>query len=527
MGQALASRGVRAEMVIVSTAGDRRAADTPWGEGAFVRAIEQAVLDGFADVAVHSAKDVPTEEDPRLWIGGYLPRAEARDALVLANGRVGSLDDLAPGSVVGTDSPRRRGFLLARRPDLQVRAIHGNVDSRVRRLDAGEVDALVLAAAGLIRLNLEHRISQLLPTEVMPPAAGQGALAVQVRSDDNAARSVVASFDDPPTRRAVETERAALAATGGGCRAPIGVLAEVSGDRLTVTCGFATLDGRATGIEAVSGSTNEATPLAHELARRIVERRSREATDRRVIVTRPVSDSSVIATRLAELGVQPVIVPAIEIDLLDQSAAVTDALRQLAGYDWAVATSANGARTVALCASHNGLPLTVTRWAAVGRRTQRELEEAGVGGVWIPAQSNATSLAAGLPVEPGQRVVWFAGSLADDSLVGDLEARGAIVTRVLAYVTREAPAPSAALLRGALVDGFANAVVFASELAVRGFMALAREQGLDAEALRLPAVCVGPRTAATAAQAGFFVADIAHNQDATVLAELAALAASR
>ena len=526
VGHALATRGIRAEMVIVSTAGDRRSRDTPWGEGAFVRAIEQALLDGTVDVAVHSAKDVPTEEDPRLRIGGYLPRAEPRDALVLPHARLGPLDDLAPGSVIGTDSPRRRGFLLARRPDLHVRSIHGNVDSRLRRLDAGEVDALVLAAAGLMRLGLAHRISQLLPADLMPPAPGQGALAVQVRMDDALTREMVAAVDDAPTRSAVEAERAALAATGGGCRAPIGMLAEVAGDRLTLTGGFATLDGRAAGMEAIAGETIQALALASELARRIVERRSREAAGKRVIVTRAASDSSAIGARLTELGVQPINVPAIEIELLDRSPDLIGALRRLAAFDWAAVTSANGARAVALCAGRTGVSLEGTRWAAVGRRTARELEEAGLAYVWVPSESNAMALASELPAQPGEQVVWFAGSLADDSLARAIEARGASVTRVLAYTTREAPAVSTEPLRRALDEGSVGAVVFASESAVRGYLALADTAGLRAEAHRIPAICVGPNTAAAAGSAGFFVAEVAQTQDASVLAELAALVAS-
>jgi hydroxymethylbilane synthase len=527
VGHALYTRGVHAEMVIVSTAGDRRSPDTAWGEGAFVRAIEQALLDGTVDVAVHSAKDLPTDEDPRLRICGYLPRAEPRDALVLRHSNLGSLEDLPSGSVVGTDSPRRRGFLLARRPDLQVLSIHGNVDSRLRRLDAGEVDALVLAAAGLVRLGLGHRISQVLPVDLMPPAAGQGALAVQVRSDDTAASGLIAAVDHAPTRAAVEAERAALVATGGGCRAPVGVLAEVAGDRLTITGGFATLDGRATGVETVVGEAARALPLARELARRIVNGRARHAAGRRVMLTRPASDVPATCARLIALGVQPVLVPAIAIELLDKSPKLLEAVRQLPRFQWAAVTSANGVRAVRECADREGLSLVGLRWAAVGQRTARELRAAGITDTWVPSESSAAALAAGLPLEPGERVVWFAGSLADGTLDQILGSRGALVTRVLAYRTIEAPAASQEVLRQALAEGPIDAVVLASESAVRGLLALADAVGARADTLRIPVVCVGPRTASAARDAGFVVADVAPTQDAAVLGELAALVASK
>ncbi|MDQ3937729.1 MAG: hydroxymethylbilane synthase, partial [Chloroflexota bacterium] len=166
VADAVAASGWRHELVIVETEGDRRAPDTAWGEGAFVKSIEQALLEGRADIAVHSAKDVPTDEQPSLAICAYLRREDPRDALVVAGaGAVGgaTLDSLPPASVVGTDSPRRTGFLRAHRPDLTVRPLHGNVDTRLRRLDAGEVDALVLAVAGLIRLGRQDRIGERIP----------------------------------------------------------------------------------------------------------------------------------------------------------------------------------------------------------------------------------------------------------------------------------------------------------------------------------------------------------------------------
>jgi hydroxymethylbilane synthase len=264
---ALEREGRPTRLVIVETEGDRRAPDTAWGEGAFVAAIERALLDGRVDVAVHSAKDVPTDQDPRLRIAAYLPRADARDALVVRTDATNRrLADLPAGTRVGTDSPRRTGFLLAARPDLSVHPLHGNVDTRLRRLDDGETDALVLACAGLDRLGLGERIVERIEPGIVPPAPGQGAIAVQIRRDDTAMLASVAAIDDRRTRQAVETERAFLSASGGGCRAPIGALATIRGEELELLGGWVETDGSTRVISDRRGPVASAERLARELA---------------------------------------------------------------------------------------------------------------------------------------------------------------------------------------------------------------------------------------------------------------------
>lgn len=259
---ALERQGRATRLVRVQTDGDRRAPDTAWGEGAFVKAIERALIAGRVDVAVHSAKDVPTDEDPRLSIAAYLVRGDARDALVVRDGSAASLDDLRHGSAVGTDSPRRAAFLLARRPDVRVRPLHGNVDTRLRRLGAGEADALILACAGLDRLGRGDRIAERIDPERMPPAPGQGALALQIRRDDARMLAVAASLDDRATRVAVEAERALLRAAGGGCRAPVGAYGEVVGTDFSLIAGHAEPDGMGLRIGRRAGPVDQATAVA-------------------------------------------------------------------------------------------------------------------------------------------------------------------------------------------------------------------------------------------------------------------------
>jgi len=223
VADALRTRGESVEILIIRTTGDQlqeTALPTP-GKGLFTTEIENALRRNEVDVAVHSLKDLPTEIAPEFCVAAIPRRADARDVL-LAREKV-SLATLASSAHVATSSPRRRGQLLYLRPDLQVKPIRGNVDTRIRRLMEGDVDAIVLAAAGVERLKLTSFVQEYLAPEIMCPAPGQGALAVQCREDDSATRAAVCFLDDAETRFCVEVERNILARLGGGCSVPVGV----------------------------------------------------------------------------------------------------------------------------------------------------------------------------------------------------------------------------------------------------------------------------------------------------------------
>lgn len=220
----LRATGATVELVRITTRGDLRQ-DAPvhglGGDGVFVRELEQALLDGRIDVAVHSLKDLPTATTPELVVAAVPARALPFDVLV-ATAPGTTLRGLRPGAVVGTSSVRRVAQVRAVRPDLVVRPLRGNVDTRLRRLDAGDYDALILAGAGLERLALAARITAVLGPPDFWPAVGQGALAVQIRADDARAAAAVAPLDHPPTHQAVRAERACLHALASGCLAPVG-----------------------------------------------------------------------------------------------------------------------------------------------------------------------------------------------------------------------------------------------------------------------------------------------------------------
>jgi hydroxymethylbilane synthase len=530
---ALEREGRPGRIVIIQTEGDRRVPDTAWGEGAFVAAIERALLDGHVDAAVHSAKDVPTNEDPSLRIGAYLPRADPRDALVVrAGAEERRIDDLPRGSRVGTDSPRRTGFLLARRPDLAVHPLHGNVDTRLRRLDAGETDTLVLACAGLDRIGLGDRIAQRLEPEVVPPAPGQGAIAVQIRRDDARMIALAAAIDDRSTRLTVEAERAFLIASGGGCRAPIGALATIDGNDLDLLGGYATPDGSDTALAHRRGPLTTGEGLARELAA-MLESRARiqtavarlepaasHAVARRVLVTRAAEQADELVSTLRDAGLDPVPVPTIAVEFEPPRGAVDVAAGLLHTYVWVIITSTNGARAILKAAERVLTDLGAPWWAVIGPATGSVLEREGIEVHFQPSQSRGIALAAQLPVHPGDRVLVVRGDLADAELAMALRARGAEVDDVVAYRTREAPEESRELLRRAFADGPIDAVNFTSGSTVRGLVALGRGESLDVRAI--PCVCIGPDTADEAVAAGFRVLAVSPTPD---LASLAAATA--
>ena len=275
--RALAAQGIETEQLIIESEGDRdrtTSLRTLGGRGIFVRTLERALLDGEIDVAVHSAKDVPSSPLAATALAAFLPRADVRDALVTTGGA--ALDALASGAQVGTGSRRRAAQLLARRPDLVPTDIRGNVDTRLRKLADGEVDALLLAAAGLIRLDRTDAATELLPPDVMLPAPGQGAIALQCRADDAAARALLAACDHPPTRIAVTAERAVLAALGVGCSLPIAALAHVRAGEVVLLARLLSRDGSRRIEVQRAAPTAEAEALGREVGEALLERGGRE-----------------------------------------------------------------------------------------------------------------------------------------------------------------------------------------------------------------------------------------------------------
>lgn len=260
--------GLSWEVVRISTRGDRqlgRPLPAIGGKGLFTQEIGQALLGGDVELAVHSLKDLPASASlPGLTVAAIPARAPANDAVIATDGL--TLDTLRQGARVGTSSPRRAAQLLATRPDLQPQPIRGNVDTRLRKLREGQVDALVVALAGLVRLGLAEEATQVLPFELMLPAPGQGALAVEIRADNAPVAEMLSRIGDPATTAAVTAERTLLQALGGGCSLPLGALATVAGDALALRAALVSLDGRRAARATCRGPASDPEGLARHVA---------------------------------------------------------------------------------------------------------------------------------------------------------------------------------------------------------------------------------------------------------------------
>lgn len=264
--------GLTVELVKFVTQGDK-ILDTPLakigGKGLFVKELENALLDGRADLAVHSMKDVPMDLPDNLTLAVICERENPFDAFV--SNQYLTLDDLPQGARLGTSSLRRKSQIQAYRPDLTIIDLRGNVGTRLGKLDAGEYDAIILAAAGLKRLQLESRIKQILPADLSLPAVGQGALGLECRSNDQAVLTLIAPLSDPATNICIRAERAFNHTLQGGCQVPIAGFAVLENNQLTMQGRVGSPDGQQLLKAEISGAPEQAEQLGQQLAQRLLE----------------------------------------------------------------------------------------------------------------------------------------------------------------------------------------------------------------------------------------------------------------
>lgn len=482
------------------------------GKGLFTQELEAALLAGRIDFAVHSLKDLPVEETPGLTLGAIACREEVRDVLVARDGL--TLATLPPGAVVGTSSLRRQAQLLALRPDLDVRSIRGNVDTRVRKVLEGEVDATVMAGAGLARLGLDGYITEWFDLETMLPAPGQGALAVQCRAADADTLTLLAALDDADLRAAVGAERAFLHGLGAGCSAPVGAHAALVRDpgaaaRIELSALLASPDGAT--VIRLHGAGSDGPRLGRRAAQQAVAQggaallgRTPDAAHdvapgvlagRRIVVTRAAEQAGDLSAALAAAGAQPLEIPAIRIEPLADAASLAAfdaALAALDSYAWLIFTSVNAVHI--FCDRAGGalrLPDGV-RVAAVGSATAAALRERGLRADFVPPKFVGEEIAAGLGDVQGACILLPRAESAREALPDLLAAAGATVDVLPIYRTLPADIDAGAL---GLLRGGVDAVTFTSGSTVRSFAAALERAGLGGLLAAVPLACIGPITA--------------------------------
>ena len=486
-------------------------------EGVFVKELEQALLDGRAELAVHSAKDLPTMPTPGLTLAAFLERADAHDVLIARP--PSTLAQLPSGSRVGTGSPRRAAQIGAIRPDLRAVEIRGNVDTRLRRLAEGAVDALILAAAGLERLGRLGDAHEVLPFSVMLPAPGQGALAIQA-VDASQAAELAAGIDHADTSRAVRAERLLLRSLGGGCLSAVGAYAAVAGEELVLDAvvagegGGPLLRAQAQGVDDAEVVRQVTARLEGEGATRLLRPRAPNGplAGLRIMVTR-ADDQAVSLTRALEAeGAIAVACPVIAIEPIEVEA---DRLAALDGYEWAVFTSANGVDRLLAELQRAGrvFPIHI-KVAAIGPQTAARLRDRGLHPALMPTRFIAEELADALAaaMTPRARILVARAAGARDVLPDRLRAAGARVDVLELY---RAVSPPGLRQRLAQHLDRVDMVTFTSSSTAAHF-AEAIDRPLPE---RVAVACIGPITAQTARDLGMRVDIIAQEYTTRGLVE--------
>lgn len=525
--------GLRCECVPYVTKGDKTQAQGKplpaiGGKGLFTAELEESLRSGTIDLAVHSLKDLPVEDSPGLTLGAIANRADVRDALITRNGLM--LETLPKGAIVGTSSTRRAAQLLAHRPDLTIRSIRGNVPTRIRKVINGDYDATLLALAGLERLGLTEEIAEVLPLEIMLPAPGQGALAIQCRVDDEQTLALLTVLDDASVRMAVTAERTFLHALGGGCSAPVATYATVDNKgEIELAALVGSTDG--TKIIRVAKQSGDNTGSPEELGNVAATEALAQGADslltaarndfpaaptslplagKRIVITRAEAQADQFANTLATLGAIPLSIPTIRIEPLRDLSPLHNALQRLAEYDWLIVTSVNSVGILADNLAKLEIP-TVTipklKSAAVGSSTAEALRTHGIAPTFIPEEYVAEAIADGLGDVTDQRILLPQAQIARDTLAKMLTAKGATVDVIPIYQT-VAVMPNGEVL-AMLRDGI-DLLTFTSGSTVRSFLeGMAAANGAYAMVTNATVACIGPVTAETARQCGLNVAIVA------------------
>jgi hydroxymethylbilane synthase len=518
----LANPGLQVRLEHITTQGDANQ-QSPLsrigGNGLFVTQIEAALRSGQVDLAVHSAKDLPSLLPPDMALAAFLARADPRDVVVSREGA--RLAELPAGARVGTSSPRRTWLLRAMRPHLEILDIRGNVDTRLRKLREGQYEAIVLAAAGLERLGLIDCVTEWLDPYIFTPAVAQGVLAVEVRSDDKLMLELTTPLNNRDSSIVVRAERAFLSTIAGGCSLPVGAYATLAGDTLHISGMIGSADDRIARADH-DGSASDPERVGAALAGKLLKDATVNAQDphlplegKRIVVTRTREQSGGLVARLQALGATPIECPVISIVPLEDTTLLDRAISDLDSYDWVIFTSVNGVqafaeRLAALLVSIERL--CARKVGTIGPATRAAVEKLGCQVAFMPDTYVAEAILEQIGNMAGQRVLLPRADIAREALAAGLRQKGAIVDEVASYHT--VAGSSVASLLEYLKAGSVDAITFTSSSTVlhtiEGVAAAAHDEDTAIRLLRQTAlVCIGPITAATLEEYGLLATAVA------------------
>ena len=505
--------------IIVSTADQRPNAPIAAlpDRGVFVKELDEALTSGRTDVSVHSMKDVPSERPPGIRFAAIPPREDPRDALVSFGNR--PLEELEPGSTIGTGSPRRSAQIAALRADLRPVPVRGNVDTRIRKVREGEIAGAVLARAGLARLGRLGEIAQLFDLQEILPAVGQGFLGIECRADDAECAAALAPLNDADAHAAAVAERALMAALEGGCLAPLAAHAFVADGALQLQAAVFSLDGRRAVRAAGTGTPSDPESLGRNVAARLMAGGARDVLSsarrplagRRILVTRAKEQAGEFSALLTALGADVLEFPLIRIEPPVDPAPLREAVASLGSFEWVVFTSVNGVEGFVSEMDRRGVPrsaLSSRRIAAIGPATAEALVERGLHADVVPPEFRAESLGESLTVAgvSGTSVLLARAQETRDALDRSLAAAGALVTAVAVYRTVAEETAGPAMIAELSTRPIA-AITFASPSTVKAFCQAVRTAGGDPVALASTTrvAVIGPVTASAAREAGLAV----------------------
>ncbi len=527
--------GLKVTIEIIRTTGDKLTEASLvkiGGKGVFTKEIEEALLDRRIGLAVHSLKGLPTTLPGGLGIAAITQREDVRDALIVAGTygkEVRSIRDLPAGARVGTSSLRRAAQLRHQRPDLQILELRGNVETRLRKLDEGQYDAIILASAGLIRLGYADRITAGIETDEMLPAVGQGALGIESRLDDDKTNRLLDMLNHWPTRHAVEAERAVLRRLGGGCAVPIAAHARPDEDHhseIILEALVSDVDGRQVIRHQISGDATKGDELGDQLAQTLIKAGARDLLPRigddsvapltgcRIIITRAVKQSGELVNGLEALGAEIVHCPTIEIREPDDWTPLDQALLNLNIYDWLAFTSANSVEFFLKRLDERGhgrAELITHKVCAVGSKTAEKLARESLPVDLMPERFTADALVEEFLKKfgvgqrlRGSRMLMPASSISRDTIRANLAKIGVNVDVVEAYQT-VLPSTSQEDIVAKLSFPPADYIVFTSPSTVANLATILDTDNLATFLHQTAVACIGPVTAEAAAEYGLHV----------------------